>query len=109
AERPAPPAAGGLEPPPRMATSAPAAQPQPSPRVAVPAASAAPAQPAAPPPVILGGLSGGSPAARAGSGAEQGEPTQAGEHAAQDEAAQWWVSAWARWTSWKGTLSFADA
>ena len=26
-----------------------------------------------------------------------------------DEAAQWWVSAWARWTSWKGTLSFTDA
>jgi len=109
AERPAPAAPRGLEPSPRMATPAPAAPPQPSPRVAAPAASAAPAQPAAPPPVILGGLSGGSPAARAGSGAEQGEATQAGEHAAQDEAAQWWVSAWARWTSWKGTLSFADA
>jgi hypothetical protein len=99
----------GLEPSPRMATSPPAAPPQPSPRVAAPAAApAAPAQPAAPPPVILGGL-GGSPAARAGSGAEPGEAPSGAEAAGQDEAAQWWVSAWARWTSWKGTLSFADA
>jgi hypothetical protein len=113
AERPAAAAPRGLEPSPRMATPAPAAQPQPSPRVAAaPAAAAAPAQPATSPPVILGGLSGSSPAARAGSGAEQGEATQAGEQgeqAGQDEAAQWWVSAWARWTSWKGTLSFTDA
>jgi len=59
--------------------------------------------------LILRGPSGGSPAARAGSGAEQGEASQSGEQSGQDEAAQWWVSAWARWTSWKGTLSFADA
>jgi hypothetical protein len=110
AERPAPAAPRGLEPSPRMATPAPAAQPQPSPRVAAaPAAAAAPSAPATPPSVILGGLSGGSPAARAGSDTEQGEATQAAEPAAQDEAAQWWVSAWARWTSWKGTLSFPDA
>lgn len=31
------------------------------------------------------------------------------EQAAQDEAAQWWVSAWARWTSWKSSVSFNDA
>ena len=31
------------------------------------------------------------------------------EQGTTDEAAQWWVSAWARWTSWKGTLSFNDA
>jgi hypothetical protein len=110
AERPAAAAPRGQEPSPRMATPAPAVQPQPSPRVAAASAAApAPAQPATPPPVILGGLSGGSPAGRAGSGAEQGEAAQAGEQAGQDEAAQWWVSAWARWTSWKGTLSFADA
>ena len=110
AERPAPAAPRGLEPSPRMATPAPAAQPQPSPRVAAaPAAAAAPSAPATPPSVILGGLSGGSPAARAGSDTEQGEATQAAEPAGQDEAAQWWVSAWARWTSWKGTLSFPDA
>ena len=109
AERPASAAPRGLEPSPRMATPAPAAPPQPSPRVAAPVASSAPAQPAAPAPLILGGPSGGSPAARAGSGAEQGEATSAAEQPGQDEAAQWWVSAWARWTSWKGTLSFADA
>ena len=110
AERQAASAPRGQEPSPRMATPAPAVQPQPSPRVAAaPAAATTPAQPATPPPVILGGLSGGSPAGRAESGAEQGEASQAGEQAGQDEAAQWWVSAWARWTSWKGTLSFADA
>ena len=122
AGRPAAAAPRGLEPSPRMATPAPAA-PQPAARVAAapaaaaalaaaaPDAAAAPAEPAAPAPLILGGPSGGSPAARAGSGsgAEQGEASQSGEQSGQDEAAQWWVSAWARWTSWKGTLSFADA
>jgi hypothetical protein len=34
---------------------------------------------------------------------------QPAEQGGGDEAAQWWVSAWARWTSWKGTLSFTDA
>ena len=88
---------------------APVAQrtPEPSPRVGI-ITPAAPPPAAPPPPVpILEGVSAGSPAARAGS--EQREATQAADHAAQDEAAQWWVSAWARWTSWKGTLSFADA
>jgi chaperonin cofactor prefoldin len=41
--------------------------------------------------------------------AQAREPSQAAEQGTQDEAAQWWVSAWARWTSWKGTLSFDDA
>jgi hypothetical protein len=118
AGRPAAAAPRGLEPSPRMATPAPAA-PQPAARVAAApaaaaapapaAAAAAPAEPTAPAPLILGGPSDGSPAARAGSGAEQGEASQSGEQSGQDEAAQWWVSAWARWTSWKGTLSFADA
>jgi len=118
AGRPAAAAPRGLEPSPRMATPAPAA-PQPAARVAAApaaaaapapaAAAAAPAEPTAPAPLILGGPSDGSPAARGGSGAEQGEASQSGEQSGQDEAAQWWVSAWARWTSWKGTLSFADA
>jgi hypothetical protein len=120
AGRPAAAAPRGLEPSPRMATPAPAA-PQPAARVAAApaaavapapaAAAAAPAEPTAPAPLILGGPSDGSPAARAGSGSgpEQGEASQAGEQSGQDEAAQWWVSAWARWTSWKGTLSFTDA
>ena len=37
------------------------------------------------------------------------ESPQPAEQAPHDEAAQWWVSAWARWTKWKGTLSFDDA
>ena len=41
--------------------------------------------------------------------AEEAGAAQAVGQAAQDEAAQWWVSAWARWTSWKGTVSFNDA
>jgi hypothetical protein len=28
------------------------------------------------------------------------------EAATLDEGAQWWVSAWARWASWKGTIDF---
>jgi hypothetical protein len=78
---------------------------QPAPKTPEPAArsAAAPPSPApAPEPVAAS-----APTARAE--AEQREAVQAVEHAAQDEAAQWWVSAWARWTSWKGTLSFADA
>src|SRR5262245_1701462 len=93
AARPAAAVPRGQETPPRTATPAPVAQPQPSPRVAAaPAAAAAPAQPT-PPPVILGGLSSGSPAAPAESGAEQGDAPQAGEQSGQDEAAQWWGSA----------------
>jgi len=78
---------------------------QPAPKAPEPAA-----RPAAPPPSPAPApepVAASAPTARAG--AEQREAAQAVEHAAQDEAAQWWVSAWARWTSWKGTLSFADA
>ena len=40
---------------------------------------------------------------------EPAQPAPPADQGSQDEAAQWWVSAWARWTSWKGTLSFEDA
>ena len=40
---------------------------------------------------------------------ESAPQSQPAEQGTPDEAAQWWVSAWARWTSWKGTLSFNDA
>src|SRR5260370_121314 len=40
---------------------------------------------------------------------EDAGAARAVEQAAQDEAAQWWVSAWARWTSWKSSISFNDA
>lgn len=50
------------------------------------------------------------PAAPAAVPAEEDSgAAQAVEQAVQDEAAQWWVSAWARWTSWKSTLAFGDA
>src|SRR5436309_5797449 len=70
-----------------------------------PAARPAAAQPSPAP--VPEPVAASAPTARAGP--ELHEAAQAVEHAAQDEAAQWWVSAWARWTSWKGTLSFADA
>jgi hypothetical protein len=31
------------------------------------------------------------------------------ETSATDETAQWWLAAWARWSGWKNTLSFANA
>jgi hypothetical protein len=41
---------------------------------------------------------------------ESAQPAQpAPDQGPQDEAAQWWVSAWARWTQWKGTLAFEAA
>ena len=65
------------------------------------AVPAAPAPPPAPAPVVAT-----APAAPA---EEDSGAAQAVEQAVQDEAAQWWVSAWARWTSWKSTLAFGDA
>ena len=32
-----------------------------------------------------------------------------GEPSAPDETAQWWLSAWARWSGWKNTLAYPDA
>src|SRR5213594_1304456 len=78
---------------------------QPAPRTPEPAARPAAAQPSPAP--VPEPVAASAPTARAG--AELREAAEAVEQAAQDEAAQWWVSAWARWTSWKGTLSFADA
>lgn len=65
------------------------------------AVPAAPAPPPAPAPVVAR-----APAAPT---EEDSGAAQAVEQAVQDEAAQWWVSAWARWTSWKSTLAFGDA
>lgn len=31
------------------------------------------------------------------------------EPSAPDETAQWWLAAWARWSGWKSSLTFADA
>lgn len=71
------------------------------------APSAAPAPPsAAPPPPAPAPVVATAQAAPA---EEDPGAAEAVEQAAQDEAAQWWVSAWARWTSWKSTLAFGDA
>jgi len=32
-----------------------------------------------------------------------------GEPSAPDETAQWWLSAWARWSGWKNTLAYPEA
>ncbi len=42
-------------------------------------------------------------------GAEPASAAEGVDQVVQDEGAQWWVSAWARWTSWKSTLAFGDA
>src|SRR2546422_10861857 len=88
--------------PPAPAAARPAQPASKTPEPAARPAVALPSPAPAPEPVAAS-----APPAKAG--AEQRKAAQAVEHAAQDEAAQWWVSAWARWTSWKGTLSFADA
>ncbi len=87
--------------------------------VAAVAPPPAPARPAAPPTRTIQDAvrSGPAPAARevvapapaARPAEEEAGAAQAVEQAAQDEGAQWWVSAWARWTSWKSTLAFTDA
>ena len=92
------------------APAAPERPAQPAPKAAEPAVRpAAPTPPSAPPrpePVIVGTP---GPSEHVHANAAAPAPAQAVEPATQDEAAQWWVSAWARWTSWRGTLSFVDA
>ena len=91
--------------------AAPPAAPRPSPQqprtledLAVTlAAEASAAAPAPPAPALVVATAPAAPAQ------EDVGAAQAVEQAAQDEAAQWWVSAWARWTSWKSTLAFGDA
>src|SRR5439155_1238021 len=102
------------------APAAPERPAQPAPKAAEPAVKpAAPTPPSAPPrpePVIVGTgtpvappLKTPGPSEHVHVNAAAPAPAQAVEQATQDEAAQWWVSAWARWTSWRGTLSFVDA
>src|SRR5213594_2387052 len=102
------------------APAAPERPAQPAPKAAEPAVKpAAPTPPSAPPrpePVIVGTGTPVAPPPKTPGPSEHVHvnaaapaPDQAVEQATQDEAAQWWVSAWARWTSWRGTLSFVDA
>jgi hypothetical protein len=83
---------------------------------AKPAAPTPPTAPSKPEPVIVGTGTPVAPPPKTPGPSEHvhvnaAAPASAGgvEPATQDEAAQWWVSAWARWTSWRGTLSFVDA
>ena len=102
------------------APAAPERPAQPAPKAAEPAVKpAAPTPPSAPPrpePVIVGTGTPVAPPPKTPGPSEHVHvnaaapaPVQVVEQATQDEAAQWWVSAWARWTSWRGTLSFVDA
>src|SRR5438445_2016083 len=96
---PRPPAPAAPPPP------APAAPPPPAPAAPPPPAPAAPRPPAPaappPPPALIK-----QEVAAAAPAPAQDSAPQVVETAALDEGAQWWVSAWARWTSWKGTIDF---
>ena len=100
----APPAPSPAPPAPPVAP-APAAPPPPAPaapRPRAPGASPPPAPAAPPPPAapVKQEVAAAAPAP------EEDSAPQVVETAALDEGAQWWVSAWARWTSWKGTIDF---
>ena len=100
----APPAPSPAPPAPPVAP-APAAPPPPAPAAPPPPAPAAPRPPAPaappPPPALIK-----QEVAAAAPAPEEDSAPQVVETAALDEGAQWWVSAWARWTSWKGTIDF---
>jgi hypothetical protein len=104
-ERPTPPAP--KEPAPRPAAPAPAAPA----RTGVLTPSPAPVAAAAPVRNIIITETRDEPreAVQAHESSPAPAPAQPADQGPQDEAAQWWVSAWARWTKWKGTLSFEDA
>ena len=77
-----------------------------------PSAPPAPPRAASPPPPsdeAVGSAARVAPAAIAPPAAKGAESTDAEAGRAVDESGRWWVSAWARWTSWKSTLSFGDA
>src|SRR5881628_1002914 len=97
---PAPPLAPPAPPPAPPAPLAAPPAPSPLPPARPPASSpAAPLAPPPPPPVK-------QEVAAAAAAPEDDSAPQVVETAALDEGAQWWVSAWARWTSWKGTIDF---
>jgi len=113
-ERAAPPAPKEPAPRPAVATPQPVVRPPAAPPAPVPTgvltSSPAPAPAAAPARNIVITENRAEPVRAqepvASQPTDQGPPTDPGP---SDEAAQWWLSAWARWTKWKGTLSFEDA
>ena len=99
---PAPPVAPAPAAPPPPAPAAPPPPAPVAPRPRAPGASPPPAPAAPPPPAapVKQEVAAAAPAP------EEDSAPQVVETAALDEGAQWWVSAWARWTSWKGTIDF---
>src|SRR5213596_2227613 len=100
---PVPPARPPAPPAPLAAPPAPSPLPPARPTASSPAAPLAPPAPppAPPPPPPVK-----QEVAAAAAAPEDDSAPQVVETAALDEGAQWWVSAWARWTSWKGTIDF---
>src|SRR5205809_173152 len=104
---PAPPLAPPAPPPAPPAPLAAPPAPSPLPPARPPASSpAAPLAPPAPPPAPPPPPPVKPDVAAAAAAPEDDSAPQVVETAALDEGAQWWVSAWARWTSWKGTIDF---
>jgi len=104
---PAPPLAPPAPPPAPPAPLAAPPAPSPLPPARPPASSpAAPLAPPAPPPAPPPPPPVKQEVAAAAAAPEDDSAPQVVETAALDEGAQWWVSAWARWTSWKGTIDF---
>jgi len=103
APRPQAPAPPPAPPAPLAAPPAPSPLPPARPPASSPAAPLAPPAPppAPPPPPPVK-----QEVAAAAAAPEDDSAPQVVETAALDEGAQWWVSAWARWTSWKGTIDF---
>jgi len=105
APRPQAPAPPPAPPAPLAAPPAPSPLPPARPPASSPAAPLAPpAPPPAPPPSPPAPVK--QEVAAAAAAPEDDSAPQVVETAALDEGAQWWVSAWARWTSWKGTIDF---
>src|SRR5436309_6702545 len=104
---PAPPLAPPAPPPAPPAPLAAPPAPSPLPPARPPASSpAAPLAPPAPPPAPPPPPPVKQEVDAAAAAPEDDSAPQVVETAALDEGAQWWVSAWARWTSWKGTIDF---
>ena len=95
-----PPPAPAAPPPPAPAAPPPPAPVAPRPRAPGASPPPAPAAPPPPPASVKQEVAAAAPAP------EEDSAPQVVETAALDEGAQWWVSAWARWTSWKGTIDF---
>ena len=113
AARPAPAAPAAPAPTPVLTPTAPVAAAAPSRNIIFTDARepAPPREPAQPREPVLAREAAAPPreAAQPRESPQPREIAQPADQGPQDEAAQWWVSAWARWTQWKGTLAFDAA